>query len=318
MTDSTEARHEDALRELLSGVVLSDAQIQAHLDRAPSRDYWKKLAPDLSVGEPPSAEFSAAAVLEHQVRREHIRRFHDDGYLRVEGIVPAGLVARMRAGVQRVTAADWPAVFTWLYDEFWRVPRMPPLVGLFSDILGEKYRQTPYVWTHLVPAGRGSGGWRAHVDNSGPDRRLTVWIPLTDATHDTGGMFVVPRDMVSRDLVSQWRERSSLSMDEVQSILQATRPLDCKAGGVLAWDARLIHWGSAPQVAGAPRISFSMEFIGADGNPDVVVRSLAGWDGPLPTHEERLRMVATAISLFASKEPRALRYLGLAHRLMEG
>lgn len=317
MSHPTDVSVAGAVRELLSTTLLSREQVDARVDRAWSPEYWKSLNPSLSVGEPPASEFTNATTLGPELRRECIRRFHDEGHLHLGSVVPPGLIGRMRAGVDALVRADWPAVFSWLYDEFWLVPRLTPLVDVFSGILGPAYRQTPYVWTHVVPGRRGSSGWAAHVDNSGPDRRLTVWIPLTDTAHDTGGMFVIPKDLVPAGLAAQWRDRTSFSAGEVKALLQAARPLDCSAGSVLAWDARLIHWGSAPQAEGDPRISFSMEFIGAHGDPLVVARSPAGGPGPLPGHDERLRLVATAITLFASKEPRAVRYVGLADRLLE-
>jgi len=188
---------------------------------------------------------------------------------------------------------------------------------LFAAVLGTAYRQTPFVWIHVVSGPRGAAGWPPHVDNRGDDFRLTVWIPLTDATVDTGCMCLIPKHLVPPDEGTRWYDRSTLSMSEMRGLLHVSRPLPAGAGAVVAWDAGLMHWGSARQLAGDPRISLSMELVPAAAGPGVLDRTLGVVDVALPTLDERLRIIAAAIALYHPSEPRVGRYTTLAERLPE-
>jgi ectoine hydroxylase-related dioxygenase (phytanoyl-CoA dioxygenase family) len=243
--------------------------------------------------------------------------FGREGVIEAPPIAHDTLTARMRAGVQALARADWPPVFSWVYDEFWQVPRAAPLVDLFTGILGAGYRQTRYIWTHLVPGRRGAAGWRPHVDYAGADFRLTVWIALSDVTADSGCICVIPRHLVPERVVGRWYELTTLEKPDVMDILHASRPLPVRAGGVLAWDAGLMHWGSTRQSPGEARVSFVMEFAPATTDAAVTGPTLPA-DGPdLPTHAERLAMIARAIRLYHPSETRAIRYTGLSDRLLE-
>jgi hypothetical protein len=301
----------------MESVRLRGNQLDEHVERAAAADYWKTLVPELSVGCDPVSGLLQTLPIADPVRDETVRRFGAEGYLHVRPILPATVVERMRTAVLRLIENDWPPVFGWVYDEFWRVSRVPALTELFSAVLGTAYRQTPFVWTHVVSGSRGSAGWPPHVDNRGDDFRLTVWIPLTDATVDTGCMSLIPKHLAPRGDGTRWYERAALSMSEVRGLLHASRPLPASAGAVVAWDAGLMHWGSARQTPGESRISLSMELVPATARPGVLEGTLEVVEPALPTHDERLRMIAAAIALYHPSEPRVARYTTLAERLHE-
>jgi hypothetical protein len=281
---SPEPAHREVARALLESIRLREPELERHLDCALSPAYWRALVPELSVG----AEAGPAGIaddiprLESDARDQILTGFSVEGLLQTPALFGARETARMRAAVLALTRADWPPVFSWIYDAFWRAPRTAALTGLFAAILGDGYRQTAHVWTHVVAGRRGSSGWRPQVDHAGSDTRLIVWIALS-------------------------------GMD----LLHASRPLPVPAGAVLGWDAGLMHWGSTRQTSGEPRISYAMEFVPAAGDAAVTGPTFPGGGSSLPSHEERLALIARAVLLYQPSEPRAVRYAGLCERLLQ-
>src|SRR5207244_2616081 len=92
----------------------------------------------------------------------------------------------------------------------------------------------------------GASGWPPHCDDANRPNRVTVWIPLSDATLDNGCMYVVPRDRAAADADAR---------------LQACRALPAAAGSILGWNFDVLHWGSTCTRPGEPRIAISQEFI---------------------------------------------------------
>jgi ectoine hydroxylase-related dioxygenase (phytanoyl-CoA dioxygenase family) len=323
MTDRTDSSSNDTAgddlgRRLMDSLLVPDFDLDERIESALSVDYWTSLVPGLAVDGPPAADLSLVGALDPHARREVMRRFETERYLRLPQLLPHSLTTRLHDGVEAVLNADWPAVFAWMFDDFWRVPRATTLVDLISSILGEGYRQTPYVWTNMVSGQRGAGGWLPHMDNPEPPDRVTMWIPLSDATLDTGCISLIPPSAIPASLQAEWHDRQSFDVREMKHLLQASRSIASTPGDVLAWDARVIHWGAARQASGRPRISLSMEFITARSDAPVLQQSLSMVpDSALPSHTERLRLIADAIVLFNRRELRTSKYEGLARRILE-
>jgi hypothetical protein len=316
---SPEPAHREAARALLESIRLREPELERHLDCALSPAYWRALVPELSIGADPSHRRTAErpSRLEPGDRDRLLTGFSVEGLLQTPPLIDALDTARMRSAVVALTRADWPPVFSWIYDEFWRVPRAPALTDLFTAILGEGYWQTAHVWTHVVAGRRGSSGWRPHVDYAGSDTRLTVWIALSDATIDSGCMCVIPRHLVPAGVAGRWYDLTAFDKRDVMDLLHASRPLPVPAGAVLAWDAGLMHWGSARQTSGEPRISYSMELAPGTADASMSGPTLAGGGSSLPSHEERLAIIAKAVLLYQPSEPRAVRYAELCDRLLQ-
>lgn len=306
-----------AARDLFLSRALEGAELEQRASQALSIDYWRQLQPSLTVMGPPSPALVACEAVSPQRQTTLLDGYEREGYMRFDGLVPPELTAQMKAGVHALLGRDWPAIFSWMYDEFWRVPRLSGFAAVCSQILGPGFYQTPYVWTHVVAGQKGAGGWPPHIDNPGPDARVTLWVPLSDASLDIGCMYIVPKNTVPADVMAEFHTRSSYTRSEVDALLKGARPLLASSGTGLAWDARLIHWGSSRLASGEPRISFSMEFIGRAGDPTVVGRSVPTEPNTLPSFEERLRIVADNIRGFHDRELRVARYLPLATRLLE-
>jgi hypothetical protein len=302
-------------RDVFEHFDIAGAELDARLASARSPDYWRRLAPAVSIASPGSSAPTTSAVMAPAVEEELADRFGREGYFVTPPLVPVEIVARLRATVRDVMTAGWPAVFAFVYDEFWSVSRLPALANLFSRVLGAGYRQSPFVWLHVVPGYRGAAGWPPHVDNTGRDLRLTVWIALTDATTDTGCMAIVPRHLApSGD--ARWFQRASLEIGDVFHVLHASRPLPAPAGSVLAWDVGLLHWGAPRQAAGDPRVSLSMELVPSTASADVLVDTWPCAGAELPSFGDRLGVIASAIALYHANDPRARRFAPLADRLL--
>ena len=308
--------HQDAARELLESIRLSPSDIDNRCEQALSRAYWKSLVPTLDVESLGAADLAVTANFDAAVCSGLAGRFAEEGYFQLAPLVQPAVLDRMRAAVTTVERAGWPPVFAWVYDQFWRLPRAQGLVNLFSAILGPDYRQTPNIWTHVVPGNRGATGWVPHVDHLGTGTRLTVWIPLSDATVDSGCMCVLPKHLVPRRLAGRWYETPTLEMKDAIRLIHAARPLPAHAGSVLGWNAELLHWGGAREVSGDPRISFSMEFAAPGGDADSEEPALAATDGTMPAFDVRLRTIARGIVIYRESDLRGSRYLPLAERLL--
>jgi ectoine hydroxylase-related dioxygenase (phytanoyl-CoA dioxygenase family) len=148
-----------------------------------------------------------------------------------------------------------------------------------------------------------------------PVNRLNLWFPLSDATLDNGCISVVPQD----DLPVTVAQRSSqpeIPWDDVRRTLQSARPLPAAAGTLLGWRFHVLHWASTVRVATAPRISVSLEFLGADVTPPPEELPVIGAQRP-DTLALRLYCIAKSLQRFEKGEPLLVRYLDIARDLVE-
>lgn len=135
-----------------------------------------------------------------EVRRdvaELRRRFNDDGYIFIRGLLPAEAVANAREAVLSMDKAgsDQGRVES---SELLRNPDLlgvtehPELFRLFEDFFGEPCATFDYKWLRAVKPGESSG---FHMDsvymNRGSQRLLTCWIPLGDVSFELGGLAVL-------------------------------------------------------------------------------------------------------------------------------
>jgi hypothetical protein len=294
---------------------LSHADVESYLQRALDQSYWQRLNPDLSIGEEHSAaEFEAAPLNELQTAVQ-MEQLHREGYFQTPPALQPDVVRRMRLAVEKLREEHWPAVFAYVYDEFWQVVRTPSLVRLISGFLGRAYRQNSLIWAYYVAPVRGAQGWHPHSD-SGDESRLTVWVPLTDATLENGCMYVIPRDRLPNDLLGSYEKLDSVTHAQLDRLLQSTKALPSPAGAYLGWNHDLIHWGSVSSGRVEPRISVAMEFVG----PDVVSRpdELPLFD-PLtpPPFFERIRAIGKGLLTYGRLEPSKRKYAELGARLAE-
>jgi hypothetical protein len=312
----TEEEINEAVQSLHSQLALSEGEEQELFQRAVNIDYWKDFVPGMGVLDLRSLDHLEGAAFSSEQESWALAHLKRHGYFRMPPLIAPEVTARMCNAVEILRNAGWPAVFTYVFDEFWAAWRTPSMVRLLSDGLGAGYLQTSGVWTYRVdPQQRGSG-WPPHVDSRDDAERLTVWIPLTEATIDNGCMYVIPQDRVPPNLPGSYLDWTSISVQELGSLLHSVTPLPAVAGSVLGWNQRLIHWGGgSTELAAGPRISIGAEFLreGARANRS----ELPVLDVNLPDFPTRLRVIGQAILTYEKRAPWTRRYRSLAEKLIE-
>ena len=293
---------------------LSPEQLDSYLKRTFDQDYWRQLSPSCSIaGQIGTAGESAPlSSAETETQRVKLRR---EGYFQTRPVIAPEVLGRLRQAIDNVRAEHWPAVFAFVYDEFWEIVRTPSIVQLVSACLGEGYRQNARIWAFYVAPARGARGWHPHSDSTDVSR-LTVWVPLTDATVDNGCMYVIPRDRLTPDLRGDYHKIESVSHAQLDVLLQSTRALPSPAGAFLGWTHDVVHWGSVSSGIGDPRVSLALEFVGANeetGRDELPLSDI----GSLPPFADRLRAIARGLRFYSKYEPSNLKYEALGTLLAE-
>jgi hypothetical protein len=304
----------NAMQQLLEHTRLSEGQVASRLEQARSVAYWEGLNPSPSVGRSGAEGVRETKAISPRCRKRVVEQLVANGYFEIEPLFPGPMLRRMRACIEVLKRSDWPPVFCFVHDEFWQITRVPSLVRVLSDVLGPGYRQIPHIWSFYVAATPGAAGWPPHTDRCGRanrNSRLVVWVPLSDATLDNGCMYVIPRWRIEQ----QFPEMETISAADAKAVLQASRALPARAGSVLGWDFRLIHCGSVCGLKGDPRVSISVEFIGAEAEPQRDELPLLDAPSDLPMFAQRIRVIARAILAYQKFEPLMIRYGELAERL---
>lgn len=306
-------RVQDAVVSLLEQSKLPEAEAARRVALATEADYWRRLAAGLTVGESDAALPAAprASNLDRAVAH-----FRDEGYFQLPPVVSAETLALLNQAIDGVRAAGWPAVFAWVYDQFWRCARVPAVVRVVGSRLGTGYAQIPHVWVHIVPSTPGAAGWGPHFDGGG-NGRVSVWLALTDATLDNGCMHLVPSPSLPDAFRPLTLNGLIVSAADAFRALHTSRALPAVQGSALGWGFDVLHWGGPCVTSGIARRSISMEFLAAGEAPDADEQPLLALEGPLPSFAARLRMIADAIHTYERFEPGLIRYRGVADGLRE-
>ena len=305
------------LTELFESSTLSRAALDLYLRRALDQRYWDALNPDLSIGAGSRAGSIEALQLDDASVAAQLAKFRREGYFHTSPVRDAGVVGRMRAAVGRLRGERWPAVFCFVYDEFWQVFRTPSLLRLVSSVVGEGFRQNSRVWAFYVAARRGAEGWEPHSDAGIGGPRMSVWVSLTDATVENGCIYVIPHDRLPDDLHRRFGDFDNVTRAQLCRLLQSTRAVPARAGSYLGWDHDLVHWGSVSSGQSEPRISLALEFAGRHVVPQPdEVPVLDPSTGP-PSFSERLAVIGQSLLSYEPNEPSLGKYLELARQLLK-
>jgi hypothetical protein len=307
----------EALAKLRTQLALPENEVESRFQQAIDVRYWQNLSPSMGIVNQHSLDRLECPALSSEQEDSALRDLAKHGYFQMPALVPPAAIAQMRGSVEAVRAAGWPAVFSWVYDEFWAALRTSPLIRFFKRQLGGGYLQSASgTWVHYVdPRVRGSG-WVPHVDSTKDEGRMTVWIPLSDVNVRSGCMYVIPEDRVPTTLQTSFGDWTSISRQELEVLLQAVTPLPAAAGSVQGWSHRLIHWGgTATDLASGPRISLAADFLhekSTPGNDELPV-----FDATLPALPARLRVIGQSIRGYEKFEPLMQKYCDLATKLIE-
>lgn len=315
-------RNNRARDVLLASLHLSRDEFSVRARQATDPDYWRSLSPGIPVD---SLNYDIREpAFSHDLVEESLRSLRDHGYFHAGPLVSGPIVKQMRECVEAVKNAGWPTVFAFAYDPFWAVARASFIGEFLSAFLGADFDIImSRVWCYYIQPIRGAGGWTPHADAYRDYRnRITLWIPLTDATLDNGCMYVIPRDFIDDDRTpADGRLRaSSLPSEYCLQLLHSCRALPATAGSILGWDPRTIHWGSKCHAPGEPRISIGCEFVsnGVIPKPHRADELAPGNHGaPLPGFMRRIRNIALSIRIHHDRDLKAARFADLAEELIK-
>src|SRR5256885_1184270 len=84
-----------------------------------------------------------------------------------------------------------------------------------------------------------------------PGSRLSVWIALTDASVESGCIYVLPRSHASAAILNGNWTTDSVTLGDTVRVLSGARALPAAAGSALVWDFDLVHWSGARTGGGA-------------------------------------------------------------------
>lgn len=263
-----------------------------------SEDFWREICQALHIAAPAHPD-RHRPVETGNANDEALRSLiKTEGYFQLpppDWQLPletmAGLVGTLeRRGI--------PVAFAFVYDEFWTLSlKLTPLI---ETVLGQGFLRLPDFWVWHVDPGKDERGWRPHRDkgyaslrSDGSPKSLTVWLPLSDANTLNGCMYMLPAD---RDPTY-----GTVNDNQWHVELPDVRALPAPAGGILAWNQAVLHWGShgSPREKN-PRISVAFEYQAGDIPP---------YNQPLMTPETvpdfngRLKLIAKQILQYQHMYP---------------
>ncbi|HUY19301.1 MAG TPA: phytanoyl-CoA dioxygenase family protein [Candidatus Binataceae bacterium] len=313
MTLKVQSPARNKARQLLAGLSLSGDELRRRLEQAADPAYWQALYPPFSVCAPappmPDLPPLDAAVLDR-----YTRGLDQYGYFCSQAPLVERLTAPLLECIDTLRKAGWPPAFAYVYDQLWTLWQIAPIAQILGATLGPGYQWIPHGWCHYVQPVRGASGWPPHVDGDLPNR-MSIWIPLTDATIDNGCIYLVPKDM-NPSAIGSRRELRAASNLQMRELLQRGRALPAPAGSLLGWHFRILHWGSTAHSPGNPRVSLVLEFIAANEPPISNEMPLYDPAAPLPDLTLRLHSIGRAIRQYMRYELKMRRYAELAAALM--
>ena len=233
----------------------SDNNIYEHAGQA---DFWRQLNPGLTIGERPFAASLEEYPIGEDELAEHLRQYKKEGYFQTRPLIPEADVKRLADGIKTVVGRGFPPAFAFVYDEFWQLYRK--LSQVLTPLFGENYKITANIWAWYVRPHENSAGFKPHRDFTGIDTVRddglpmmgTIWIPLSDVSTLSSCMYILPSNL--DPCVPHNLSEHNVGYGDLQSV----RALPAKAGSVLGWTTRTLHWGSrSSEFCKEPRISIA-------------------------------------------------------------
>ena len=298
-------------QQLLADARITGAAARERTDRACDVAYWQSIAPATTISTRPVA---IAAAPPSGAIATAVADLQRDGYCHLRGALDPALVQAANAAIDAVVAAKWPPLFAFVFDALWLLARSPAVVDFATGALGGGYSLIPHVWVHVVRPARDSAGFGAHVESFDATGRLTTWLALTDATLESGCIYLLPRWAAPREVVERFDRADRFTRSELIDALHAVRPLPARTGDLLSWGFDIVHWGGYATARAAELRSVSFELIAASATPAAHEVPLLPLDR-LPSFDERLRTLGWCIHEYADHDPLMSRFLEIADAL---
>lgn len=247
-------------------------------------NFWRRFSADLHIDDSKFLDGQSVLDISDKAIEGLKDRIISEGYFQLppqELLLPLDKMAEV---ITRLHKENIPITFAFIYDEFWILYLR--YHKLLCGILGSEYTRRPLFLAWRIDPLNNDAGFSPHRDYSvdefsdnGLPTGLSFWIPLTDATPFNGCIHVVPANL---DPTYNTPDR-----DIWKFAIQDIQCLPCNAGGAIAWDFSIIHWGgrSNPR-AEHPRISVAFEF---QTNKTDLISSQISDPLSIPTFETRIK-----------------------------
>lgn len=223
-------------------------------------EFWREFEPGLSISDLPGT----IPPIERKPKREERRRERlvEEGYAHVTDMDFDEPFELMAATMERIRDLGLPPAFIGVYDQPWILTAR--LRALMDEMFEGEAKLSPDFWAWVVrPGERGFPMHRDRKEGSLFENfhpvMLKVWMPLTKAAPENGGLSVVPANLDPR-----YTDLSQRDVIDPQTI----RAIPAKPGEILIWTGRLSHMGGYSSThAKNPRVSLSWEFQTASTPP---------------------------------------------------
>lgn len=301
------------IQDFVKAHAMSRDDTRSLAGRALAPVYWKSVCPWLSI----SADRPQAIPVDPSIPEitEALDEYRRRGYCACEDVFDVADLTRLGSAVFALHDAGWPMVFSFIYDQLWTLLDAPKLRAFLKSVLGRNYQTTARFVANYVPATPGGSGFPPHIDG-GRDHTVTCWVPLTSASPDNGGVYVIERTPASISVVKEFKTLEAFSNQQMMLLLAHARALPMSPGGFLAWPQDTIHWGGLFR-RGPPRLALSWEFIAAQHeNVDAVLPLALHADRPLPAFEDRLRWVCHSLSKTLGRDLVLERFLPVVRAIL--
>ena len=268
-----------------------NTQGKTFFELATDRQFWLHLNPQLKITEKGSLSNPSRFNLSSDLAKLTNENLNDEGYFKIEKAVAQADLAAMVQAVEKIRDDQWPVTFSFVYDEFWL--KFQELSAVLSLILGPDYKMMPTLYTFCVAPGGAGAGFLPHRDRSRrkllrPDGKtvaMNIWISLTDASPDTGRVYILP---VQYD-PNFPNNLTTCGVTNYQDI----RAIPTKAGDILGWNEGVYHWGGRSSKHGTySRISIAASFQRGDS---VSLETPLLVPNRLPTLKQRLSIIAAQL-----------------------
>ncbi len=249
-----------------------------------STAFWRRLAPELTIAEPPRNMLSHEAPPQ-QIPGDMQMKLVNDGFVHLRGVVPTANLTAVGRAMRRINDAGFPASFIGVYDEVWAL--VAGLRGVIDGLFHQGAALVPGFQAIHPGQGRGLSAGRRRpgrgVYGDGTPRNVTLWLPLTAATPDNGCVYVVPARF-DRNYGRSDAARPDASLPGI-------RALPAAPGDVLIWTGETYHWQgrAARDNPDGPLLSLCWEF---QSKADVALEGATIDSFPSVPFETRLSILA--------------------------
>ncbi len=235
-----------------------------------------------------------------------VTAYRRDGQVSPAWRLPASMLARMRASVDRLIAArsdvrpdfialphvpwDGPGG-TEIAREFFEYVTCPALLDLVEPLIGPDI----VMWASSIFCKPAATGLEVPWHQDGqywpirPRATVTVWIALDEANRANGCMRVIPGSHRCGDFDHELSDREDLVLNNVlcdpRIDLDAARDVVLEAGQLSLHDAGLVH-GSQPNTSAKRRAGFAIRYMPSTSHYDRTLK-MGGASATAPVEFER-------------------------------